>query len=175
MVIALRTTGSLNCQTDCEVTIPIGNPDPPTMSCQDMTLNADAGRCQAQVNLQAQAHDPCWGDNVPIDFEIWEQDHWSIIDASVALPTGTNRLRAVAIGSGGQTGTCPFQVDVSPYNELVVDVELGYLHDPHPATGDTLDRCIRLELFDCPESEPAAVLEQVVVFPDRHRPTQPGH
>jgi hypothetical protein len=135
----------------------------PVITCNnsDISLNADAGLCTAQVTwAAATAIDNC--DPSPtISYEIDLGNNGGAPDVTQAgttyvFPTGTHKVTARATDHAVPTtnsSTCSFLVTVSGYNELKLSIGLS------PTVATPLTRCITLQLFNC--ASPQTVTQEI--------------
>ncbi len=140
---------------DVDQIITVNDTTLPVVGCGGgITQPADAGGCDAAVSWPAAtATDNCDGDlSGSVVYEI-DLDNNGSVDATqmtttFTFPGGTHLVTATATDTCSNTGSCSFTVTITPFNELVVSLELS----PTIATGtspDTLTRCITFELFNC--------------------------
>jgi hypothetical protein len=126
-----------------------------------VNVNCDAGMCvatAASVNLQPpQATDNCGtvlisgtrSDRLPLTADYPQGETtitWTAVDAA-------------GFPGCGNSSTCEQVVNVSIYNEVIVDVELS------PTVAASVTRCITFELFNCASGSPI-IVSQPIAFID---------
>jgi len=145
--------------SQCVQTITVEDTTPPTITCPpNITVNADAGVCTAQVTLPAPAY---LGDNCDPNatYTYWIGN--TQIFSPHTFPTGTTQVTIKAKDACNNESSCTFNVTVNAYNELVVNVELRGV-DTGGNYPQTLVRCITFELWDCdPLTGPAVVSKEL--------------
>jgi len=134
------TDYTYNTRVDGEA--PVITPD------DDITVNADAGTCDAEVSWgAATAADNCDGDlSASVVYDI-DLDDDGTVDATQSgttftFPGGTHKVIARATDACGNTGSDFLLVTVLAYSDLVVDVALQGI--------DTaVTRCIQFTFVNC--------------------------
>ncbi|MBU0717114.1 MAG: HYR domain-containing protein, partial [Planctomycetes bacterium] len=136
--------------------IGIDGTDPTLSDCpSDIIVPSDPGSCSAMVTWTP----PMAADNCPgVELS-------STHDPGDVFPVGATTVTYTATDACSNIATCDFDVTVEGYNELAVTVELSpTLLDPDPGPGDTVTRCITFELWECPGTDPVAVISEELVF-----------
>jgi hypothetical protein len=141
--VITRTWTATDCAGNvdtCDQTITVQDSTPPVVTCpiSDITVNADAGGCDAIVTYPlATATDNC--DPVPTVA--------CTPPSGSAFAAGTTTVTCTATDACGNEATCGFDVTVEPVNDVTVTVELaGVDADDWPAP--PLARCIRFTARD---------------------------
>ncbi|MEE9295746.1 MAG: HYR domain-containing protein [Phycisphaerae bacterium] len=127
----------------------------PDLNCpEDITVNADAGGVTAVVSWDPPTvSGGCDGPggvtctSAPVEG----------LDSGSTFPSGVTTITCSAPNSCGATGTCSFDVEVTLYSEMVVDIELSPTMAPGPFT-----RCITFELGRCGVSD--TTIRQEITF-----------
>lgn len=123
----------------------------PVVSCNNVSVPADAGGCTALVALVASANDACNPVNpASIVFTIDDDNNGfdpndpQVVGAGTpfVFPQGTTGVRAEATDACNNSGDCTFTVAVANYNLASVEIELVGVFLP-------TSRCIRLVADDC--------------------------
>ncbi len=133
---------------------------PPDITCPvDVTVNADAGGCDALVSVgTATATDDC--DSAPVIT-------WTRSDGAGSLSdpyTGVTTITWQAVDACENASECVQTITVDPFNEMLVSVELSPNIDTDGALPDVLSRCITFELWDCVDSYGPVEIQQVIDF-----------
>ena len=119
--------------------------DPVISGCPlDITVNADAGGCDALVTWT----EPTASDNCGVTSFV------STHAPGDVFPEGTTAVTYTAEDAAGNLATCSFDVTVIGVNELAVSMELS------PTVATPLTRCITFELWEC-GSAPQVVQEEI--------------
>ncbi len=114
----------------------------------DINVSADAGLCTADVTYaEPTATDDCGAASVVCDWP-----------TGSTFPSGTTLVTCTATDECSNTDDCTFNVNVAATNELVVSVEL------EDTVAATFSRCITFEFWDCPDTGPAATVDEVITF-----------
>jgi hypothetical protein len=139
-------------ESSCQQIINVQDTTPPVLSgCPtDIDVNADAGDCTAVVTwTDPTATDNC--DTTP-----------TVVCSPVSGSTfsgGTTTVTCTATDDCLNESECTFDVTVSAYNELVVDLALQ-----PTIVAPSLTRCITFELWDCPDTAPLETVQEDITF-----------
>ena len=136
----------------CTQNVTVTDDELPTINgCpENFVVHSDVGGCAAVVTWT----EPASEDNCAVDTLA------STHNPGVVFSTGTTTVTYTATDIHGNSSTCAFDVTVDGLNSLVVTVELS------PVVQTPLTRCITLELWNCPNGEPAATLSAELTFTD---------
>ncbi len=116
----------------------------------DITLNADAGGCDAAVTVPALvATDNCGIASIVNDFN-------GTADASGVYPQGTTTVTWTVTDTCGNTTVVSQDITVNAFNSLSVTVELANV-------SDSMDRCITFEIEPTGNGTPV-IIEQTLSF-----------
>lgn len=124
----------------------------PLITCpSDITVNAEAGTITATVGWPSvTASDPCDG-ALPVTCT---SAPVTGLDAGSIFPPGTTTVMCETVNSCNVISSCSFDVKVTPFNEVLIDIELSPTIVPGP-----LLRCITFQVSRC------GVLTEVVRQP----------
>jgi len=155
-----RATDESGNWTECSQTITVIDSTAPVLSgCPDnIPVNADAGGCTAVVTWT----NPTAADNCDPSPAVV-----CVPASGSAFPEGTTPVTCTATDDCGNSAECSFDVTVSGFNEMVVNVELSPTMVAGPIT-----RCITFELWDCPGSAPYTVETENLPFTGGVAPSQ---
>jgi hypothetical protein len=154
--ITWTATDACGNSSSCVQTVTVEDNTPPVLTCPaDIVVNADAGTCAAQVVLPAPA-------------ELWDNcdpsptyTYWigaTEISSPYTFLDGTTTVTIKAKDACDNESSCTFDVTVNSLNELVVDLALAWSFDG--------TRCITFELWECPDTSPAWIIEAELEFTD---------
>lgn len=132
--------------------ITVDHTDPLITPPSDITVNADAGGCDAAVTVPALvAFDACTGvDSIVNDFN-------DTSNASGTYPPGTTVVTWTVTDNCGNESEVMQDITVDSFNNLSVAVEMV-------GVSAAITRCITFELFECPGTLPDAVVDADLLF-----------
>jgi hypothetical protein len=139
---------------DCTQIITVIDDVAPAIAlCPDLEVNADAGSCEATIELEP----PAATDNCDDDVEVnGTRDDGLLL--SDPFPAGDTTITWVATDDcGNQSDACEQVITVDAVDELDITVELQNV------SAGPFTRCIHIELHDCLGGEPH-VIEQTMTF-----------
>ncbi len=102
---------------------------------------------------------PIVTDNCCIESVDYERSDGAGLTLFDPFPVGTTTVTWTATDCCGNTASCPQTVTVLGESEMSVNVQLS----PTVAAGP-IERCITFELWECPDSAPAEVVQEVLEF-----------
>lgn len=131
----------------------VDHTDPLITPPSDITVNADAGGCDAAVTVPALvASDACTGvDSIINNFNFTS-------NASGLYPPGTTTVTWTVTDNCGNDSVETQDITVDGFNDLSVDVQLQSVSEA------SVTRCITFELFKCPGTVADAVVEAELEF-----------
>jgi hypothetical protein len=142
----LPTLGDLNAVT-------LDGTDPLITPPSDIQVNADAGGCEALVSVAAlAAMDACSGIASIVN------DYTGSSDASGIYPAGTTTVTWTVTDDCGNESVALQDITVKPVNALILAIELQGVAEA------LVERCITLELYECPGALPTEIVELSLTF-----------
>ena len=137
-------------------TIIIDGTDPVITCPADISVNADAGTCEAVLSVGTATATDNLDPNPAITW-VRSDTKTSLSDPYEAADSPIT-IMWTATDCAGNTDVCPQTITVSASNEMVVDIDLS------PTVTGPFTRCITFELWDCPGGAPVATVDEVISF-----------
>jgi len=108
----------------------------PTVTCSDINVNNDPGKCSASVPFSVSATDACGNSLTPTCQIINSQTGNTMIMSPHTFPVGMTTVTCSATDSFGLTGTCSFTVTVNDTNVPLVScpANIAASSDPGKST-----------------------------------------